>query len=205
MTTKHKTGGPAPRRSWWRESLCTAAVLIGLLASAGSMALPDDRDQPIRITADTAIRDEKKGVTVYTGNVHMIQGSMDIVADELTIYHATAQADKIVAKGKPAKLQQKPAVDEPLVRAHANVIEYYRTEDRVHLQSDAQITQDGASVNGDSIDYFIVEQLVKANSAQATDGKRVQVVIPPQVVREENNASEPNQPKETPSGATESN
>lgn len=205
MTTKHRTDGAPPRRSRWRASLCSATVLIGLLASATAMALPDDRDQPIRITADTAIRDEKKSVTIYTGNVHMIQGSMDIVADEITIYHATAQADKIVAKGKPAKLKQKPAVDEPLVRAHANTIEYYRNEDRVHLQSNAQITQDGASVDGDSIDYFIVEQLVKANSAKSTDGKRVQVVIPPQVVREEDNASEPNQPKETPSGATESN
>ena len=200
----HKPGGLSAIYARWRACLSAAAVAIGLIASSTSLALPEDRDQPIRITADTAIRDEKQGFTVYSGNVHMTQGSLDIRADELTIYHETAQADKIVAEGRPAKMQQKPAVDEPLVRAHANIIEYYKIEDRVHLRIDAQITQDGGSVNGDSIDYFIAEQLVKANSDQGTDGKRVQVVIPPEVVREENNADEKQPAKETASGATES-
>ena len=126
-----------------------AAVLGGLL-SAGALALPTDRDQPIRITADTAVRDEKQGFTVYRGNVHMIQGSMDIVADVLTIFHETAQADKIVAEGKPAKMQQRPAVGEPMVRARAEIIEYFKIEDRVHLKINAHIVQDGSSVTGDS-------------------------------------------------------
>lgn len=160
-------------------------LLLALLPAAMTRALPDDQDQPIRITADTAIRDEKQGFTVYSGNVHMIQGSMDIEADKITIYHATAQADKIVAEGKPARMQQKPAVDEPLVRARAEVIEYFKTENRVHLTKDAHITQDGSSVTGDSIDYFIAEQLVKAESDRETEGNRVRVVIEPQVLREE--------------------
>ena len=200
----YKAGGLSGHYAGWRGCLGAIAVACGLLFSTASLALPDDRDQPIRITADTAIRDEKQGFTVYSGNVHMIQGSLDIKADELTIYHETAKADKIVAKGKPAKLQQKPAIDEPLVRAHANIIEYFKVEERVHLRFDAQITQDGGSVNGDSIDYFIAEQLVKANSDQGTDGKRVQVIIPPEVVRDETDAGANEKAQETPSGATES-
>ena len=182
-------------RSNYQEKLRVAsraaALLLVLLPAATGHALPDDSEQPIRITADTAIRDEKQGFTVYTGNVHMIQGSMDIVADTITIFHETAQADKIVAEGKPAKMQQKPSVDEPLVRARAEIIEYYKIEDRVHLKINAHITQDGASVTGDSIDYYISEQLVKADSEQSPDGKRVQVVIPPNVIREENEADGP--------------
>jgi len=162
-----------------------AALLLVLLPAATGHALPDDSEQPIRITADTAIRDEKQGFTVYSGNVRMIQGSLDIEADKITIYHASARADKIVAEGKPAKMQQKPAVDEPLVKARAEIIEYYKNEDRVHLTKDAYINQDGASVTGDSIDYFIAEQLVKADSNKDTEGNRVQVVIPPNVIREE--------------------
>ena len=34
-------------------------------------------------------------------------------------------------------------------------------------------------VTGDSIDYFIAEQLVKADSDQTLEGNRVQVVIQP--------------------------
>ncbi|MEE4146411.1 MAG: lipopolysaccharide transport periplasmic protein LptA [Halieaceae bacterium] len=181
---KPRPEGRVRRCASWLRPLCLATVLSCLLP-AGVLALPDDRDQPIHITADTAIRDEKQGFTVYSGNVHMIQGSLDIVADKLTIYHEREQADKIVAEGKPAKMQQKPAVDEPLVKARAEIIEYYKIEDKVHLKINAYITQDGSSVTGDSIDYFITEQLVKADSQEAPDGKRVQVVIEPKLLREE--------------------
>jgi len=162
------------------------ALIMCLFVCGPAQSLPDDRDQPIRITADTAIRDEKQGFTVYTGNVHMIQGSLDIVADKITIYHETAEADKIVAEGRPAKMKQLPALDEPMIRARAQTIEYYKLEDRVHLKIDAHITRDdGSSVTGDSIDYYIADELIKADSDQSPDGKPVVVVIPPTVVREE--------------------
>ena len=186
---------PGERERRLSTQVCMLALLASLLPAVIAQALPDDRDQPIRITADTAIRDEKQGVTVYNGNVHMIQGSLDILADTITIYHETDQADKIIAEGKPARMEQKPAVDEPLVRARAEIIEYYKLEDRVHLKVNAHIDQDGASVTGDSIEYFIAEQLVKADSEQTPDGKRVQVVIPPNVVREDNAANGPAQSK----------
>lgn len=190
--SRHSRTGRIPANRLLRRCrlpLRVVALLAGLLLAIMANALPDDRDQPIRITADTAIRDEKQGFTVYSGNVHMTQGSMDIEADKLTIFHETAQADKIVAEGKPARMQQKPAVDEPMVRAHAEIIEYYKIEERVHFRIDAHIDQDGASVTGDSIDYFIAEQLVKADSDKATEGNRVQVVIPATTIREEETAS----------------
>ncbi len=186
---KLRPEGRMRRYGSWLRPVCVA-ILVTCLLPAGAFALPDDRDQPIHITADTAIRDEKQGFTVYRGNVHMIQGSMDIVADTLTIYHEKAEADKIVAEGKPAKMQQQPAVDEPLVKARAEIIEYYKIEDKVHLKINAHITQDGSSVTGDSIDYFITEQLVKADSQQAPDGKRVQVVIEPKVLKEEEDTAD---------------
>jgi len=190
--SRHSRAGRIPANRLLRRCrfpLRVVALLAGLLLAIVANALPDDRDQPIRITADTAIRDEKQGFTVYSGNVHMTQGSLDIEADKLTIFHETAQADKIVAEGKPARMQQKPAVDEPMVRAHAEIIEYYKIEERVHFRIDAHIDQDGASVTGDSIDYFIAEQLVKADSDKATEGNRVQVVIPATTIREEDTAS----------------
>lgn len=159
---------------------CAATLLLVLALFAGlTQALPDDRDQPIHITADKALRDEKLGMTVYTGNVQMDQGSMRITADTLTIYHVTEEADKIVAEGRPARMQQQPELDKGPVHAHAEVIEYFRDEERVHLQGNARVEQDGAVVAGDSIDYLIAEQLVKADSDITLEGNRVQVIIPP--------------------------
>ena len=161
--------------------LLTSLLLLLTLPAGLAQALPDDQDQPIHITADKALRDEKLGFTVYSGNVQMDQGSMRLEADKLTIYHVNEDADKIVAEGQPAKMQQQPELDKGTVYAQAGVIEYFKNEDRVHLQTDARIEQDGSLVAGDSIDYFIEEQLVKADSDTADESKRVQVVIPPSV------------------------
>lgn len=171
-----------------------ALLLLLILTTGLAQALPDDRDQPIHISADKALRDEKQGFTIYSGNVQMEQGSMRLEADKLTIYHATDGVDKVVAEGRPAKMQQQPELDKAVVHAHAGVIEYFRNEERVHLQQNARIEQDGAVVSGDSIDYFIEEQLVKANSDLAVEGNRVNVVIPPNV---QSDATEPDKSTET--------
>ena len=157
-----------------------AALLLLLVLPTGPIqALPDDKDQPIHISADKALRDEKQGFTIYSGNVQMEQGSMRLEADKLTIYHATEDVDRIVAEGRPAKMQQQPELDKAVVYAHADVIEFFKSEERVHLQTNARIEQEGSVVSGDSIDYFIAEELVKADSDQAVEGNRVNVVIPP--------------------------
>ena len=169
------------------SSLCLATLLGCLLASLpmAALALPEDRDQPIRITADQALRDEKQGFTVYSGNVNMDQGTLHIDADRITVYHMEEEADRIVAEGSPAHLQQQPEPEKPLVHAEARVIEYFKAEDRVQLRQAAKIEQEGSIVTGDTIDYFITEQLVRADSDQADTGSRVEVVIPAQAIQEQ--------------------
>ncbi len=165
------------------------AAMLALLGTGWAAALPDDREQPIQITADSALRDEKQGFTVYTGNVHMVQGSLQIDADKLTIYHENEQADRVVAEGAPARMQQQPDVDEAVVHARAENIEYLRSKEEIYLRRNAYIDQDGATVTGDSIVYFINEQKVQADAAKAPDGPRVITVIPPQMVRDSENGS----------------
>ena len=160
-----------------------AALLLVLVQAFQVAALPDDRDQPIHITADQALRDEKQGMTVYSGNVNMTQGSLRISADKITIYHMAEDLDRVIAEGSPATLQQQPEIDKGLVHARANTITYYRIEDRVHLQQSAHIERDGAIVSGDSIDYFIAKELVKADSDTEQADSRVEVVIPPQATQ----------------------
>jgi len=171
---------------------CALLLAVLLVAFSGTaLALPEDREQPIRITADQALRDEKQGFTEYTGNVRMDQGSLHIEADKITIYHVKEEADKIVAEGAPAHMQQRPELDKGLMHARANIIEYYKAEDRIHLRDNAQVEQDGSTVAGDTIDYFITEQLVRADSNQAETSSRVEVVIPAQVVNKQESDSGP--------------
>ncbi len=172
---------PRPRRPYW---LTVLTLVAGLAATPGAMALPDDRDQPIRIEADEALRDEKQGFTRYEGNVKMDQGSLHIEADRITVYHDQREADRIIAEGNPASLQQQPEPDKGLVKARARLIEYFKSEDRIRLSDGANIEQEGSIVTGDSIDYYITEQLVRADSDKSREDSRVQVVIPAQAIQE---------------------
>ena len=190
-----------PRRCADRRKPLHFALAFAALLSLGApmgLTLPDDRSQPIHISADKALRDEKQGVTIYSGNVQMNQGSMHIEADRVTIYHIEAEADKIVARGKPAKMRQRPDLEKGPVHARALIIEYYQREQKVQLREEARIEQDGAIVTGDTIDYFIAQELVKADSDGAREGNRVQVVIPPSMQQDVNLA-----PPDAPAAALE--
>ncbi|MDO8861362.1 lipopolysaccharide transport periplasmic protein LptA [Haliea sp. E1-2-M8] len=172
---------PDPGRALWRAALVTAAWL---LLAPGATALPDDRQQPIRISADQALRDERQGYTEYTGNVRMQQGSLQIEAEKITVFHQQVAADRILAEGNPARMQQQPDVDKSIIHAAAQRIEYFKAEERVHLQRQARIEQEGSIVTGDSIDYYMAEQRVRADAGRREDGGRVEVVIPAQVLQD---------------------
>ncbi len=162
-----------------------ASALVSLLALSVpgiASALPDDREQPIHIEADEALRDEKQGFTRYKGNVKMDQGSLHIEAEQITIYHVGEDADRILATGKPAHLQQQPDPAKGFIKARAETIEYMKNEQRIELRKSAHIEQDGSIVTGESIDYLIDQQLVKAGSALGDETSRVQVVIPAQAL-----------------------
>ena len=185
----------ADRYALASKCFITLFVLLLGVQAAVTHALPDDRDQPIHLTADKALRDEKNGVTVYTGNVQMKQGSMELEADTLTIYHRSDDASEIVAEGNPARMRQQPELDEGIVHAHADVIKYFKNEDRVHLQTNAHLEQDGSAVDGDSIDYLMSEQLITAESDQTRADNKVVVIIPPSV----DSGGDTNTPEEQPS------
>jgi lipopolysaccharide export system protein LptA len=157
----------------------TLTFLLCTLLAPAALSLPEDRTQAIVINADQALRDEKQGLTVYSGNVQLDQGTLHIAADRITIYRIVEDGDKIVAEGKPARMQQIPNVGEELMHAKAGKIEYYKAEERVLLKQDAQIEQGGSIVTGQTIEYFVSEQLVKAKSDEAQVDNRVHVVIPP--------------------------
>ena len=160
------------------------SLLALLWTACCAHALDSDRDQPIQITADVAVRDESKGETRYEGNVVLTQGSLRISADTLSIRHGTAEADKIVATGQPATLVQQPTPDQAPVDASAKRIVYIRSSDLVRLIDEARIAQDGSTLSGDKIDYLVSQRTVRAAGTPGAEGAgRVEVVIPPENLR----------------------
>ncbi len=168
-----------------REQSRVACLMLWLFCLSPDLAaLESDKDQPIQIEADIAVRDESAGETRYEGNVILTQGSLRITADLISIRHDSAAADKIIATGRPATLVQTPASDQAPVDASARLIEYIRSEDLVRLIDEARIIQDGSVLSGDSIEYLVSQKKVKAAGSPGSAGEgRVEVVIPPENLR----------------------
>ncbi|MFC3607855.1 lipopolysaccharide transport periplasmic protein LptA [Stutzerimonas tarimensis] len=161
-------------------------ILTGLLAlfiSASAMALPEDRNQPIRIQADTAELDDRQGVAVYRGDVVITQGTLRITGNTVTITQdQNGDVDVFTAVGKPAYYEQQPAVDRPIVQAYGLTIQYFAVDERVVLIDQARVVQEGNTFEGEKIVYDTRRQIVNAGRAGtevSTPRPRIDMVIQP--------------------------
>lgn len=154
------------------------------LGSAAAWALPTDRDQPIRVQADSAELDDKQGVAVYRGNVVITQGTLKITGDTVTITQdANGDVEVFTSVGKPAYYEQKPAVDKEIVKAYGLTIQYFAANERIILLDQAKVVQEGNTFEGEKIVYDTQRQIV--NAGRATGGNvttprpRIDMVIQP--------------------------
>ena len=166
--------------------LCLGAVL----GSASAWALPSDRDQPIRVQADSAELDDKQGVAVYRGNVVMTQGTMKITGDTVTITQdANGDIDVFTSVGKPAYYEQKPDVDKDIVKAYGLTIQYYASNERIVLIDQAKVIQQGNTFEGEKIVYDTQRQIVNAGRATGSNVSvprpRIDMILQPRKKNEQ--------------------
>ena len=65
------------------------ALLVSIIALSGSCLASDEYDsQPITVESDRAERNERTGLTQYSGNVIISQGSLIIDANTVEIHYA---------------------------------------------------------------------------------------------------------------------
>lgn len=142
-----------------------------------SHALPSDANQPIKLLADKATYSERTGVTSYSGNVIITQGTLKLTADNITVNLSKNRSiDSAVATGRPATMQQVITQEKGLAKGQANRIDYNAVTGIVTLTGNAHLVQNGASFAGNVIRYSL-----KAGDVEATAGnsQRVELVFPP--------------------------
>lgn len=159
--------------------LALMATLGTLAVTAPAGALPDDRNQAIEIRSREAVREEKKGLTVYEGNVTIRQGSILIRADKVSVYVEAGKVNRIEAVGQPARYQQQPEPDSELIIARARTIEYRLNDDFIHLVGEASLEQEQATLSGERIDYDLEKEVIRARGGDDSDNERIRMVIPP--------------------------
>ncbi len=154
---------------------------LSLSTAVAAVALPDDRKQTISIESDSAERNEKTGLTVYSGNVIISQGSILIEADQITLHYQGSKISRIECQSTPASYQQQPQAQGPMLVARAEHIDYLLADDQIVLQRNAVLSRNGTIIRGDSINYDIKNETWKAKGNDLGEQKRIQLVIPPSV------------------------
>lgn len=176
-----------PRIKALLSYLLLPSILLCLPMSL--LALSSDRDQPINLEADSADIDDLKGISIYTGNVILTQGTMVIKSSKLTLYNdKNKELEKAIAVGTDKKLatfKQRPEGKDKDFRARSKTMIYYLNKDKIHLLKNAYVWQAGDTFSGDKIIYDTKNETVLASSIKNKNGKpvasggRVKVTIQP--------------------------
>jgi lipopolysaccharide export system protein LptA len=149
--------------------LCLPATVAGLSA---------DRTQPIYIEADSAVLKEKEGISTYTGNVTLRQGSLSLRGEAMTVYHDGDHIKRVILTGNPATIVQRPEGRDMDLHAESRRMEYLAADEQIILSEDARIWQeDGKEFRSDRIIYNITTNTV--NAGGDADGDRVHITFQP--------------------------
>lgn len=160
-----------------RTALRCAALLLALLPAI-AQGLSSDRRQPITIEADRATLNEKDGSSIYEGNVHLQQGSLNLRGDRMSVQLSGEELEQIVLTGQPASYQQRPEGRDSDQHAEAGRIEYHAADQRLILLENARVWQSGAEeFRSERIVYDIRSNTVTAGGGSS--GDRVRITLQP--------------------------
>ena len=163
-----------------------ALLLSGLLCllSIPAMAKQGDLKQELKIAAVSQSADIKNNQIVFNGPVTIIQGTININADELRAFTPENSVSKrLIATGKPATFSQE-LDDGNIGTASANEISYDLATTTLTLTGNAKLDQAGSQVTGNLIKYNIkAQELIAESTGKGQD--RVITIIQPENFQDE--------------------
>jgi len=146
-------------------------VLALCLCSTPTLALRDDVTKPVRINADTVVFNKAKGFAVYSGNVVIVQGSLQLKAWEIKIQAPNNTIQLITAKGSPVQFQQ-TMDDGKVAKGKANLIRYQVEEKRLVMDGGAELVQNNDKFSSQHIEYSTRTGELKAGIARVKGKKQ---------------------------------
>ena len=152
-------------------------LLLLMLLPLHCWAMDSDRDQPINIEADQLEIREQENVSIYQGNVLLVQGSLRINSDRMVIhFNEDSELTLMEMTGNPAKFQQLDNAQQQ-IRGEAEQIDYSDVDSLLILRRKASLDQAGKVITSDLIRVNTATSGLEAGGAQSD--VRTTIVIPP--------------------------
>ena len=160
--------------------LCPAFLIAITLALTPLQlsAFTADGNEPIKIQSDKAELDEQKGLSTYSGDVIITQGTSVLKSDTVIVYNSKEGLIKIEAFGTPAQFSQQDNKDSPPTHAYGNTIIYTRADERLTLIENAKLEQGKNTFRGKEIIYNTVTRIVTAQGGE-DKANRVEIIVHP--------------------------
>jgi len=160
-------------------------ALLLLLLPGELWALASDGEQPIEVEADELEVRDKEKISIYLGNVTLVQGSLEISADRIVI-HFNEASELILMEmtGTPATFRQLDDNQQEILGEALN-IDYTQSESLLELRNSARISQAGDIIESDLIRINTESNSLQAGSAESD--QRVKMLIQP---KQNSNSSE---------------
>ena len=158
------------------------ATLLFALSSVAALAEKADRSQPVNLEADSVTVDDRSKLSVYQGNVSLVQGTMSLQADRIEVRQDAAGFDKATAFGNPVKFRQKQEGKDEYIEGYAKRVEYDGKQSKLELLGDARLKKGADVLNGNYISYNANTEFFEVKGAGtpgAPGSGRVRAVIQP--------------------------
>jgi len=159
----------------------TAARLIALglllLPVSGLRALTTDGEQPISVEADNLEIRDAENISIYDGNVKLVQGSLEINSDRLVIhFNAANELLSMEMTGSPVHYRQLDDQRREML-GEARRMEYLKSESVLEMHESAWFSHAGDRIESDLIRINTRDNSLQAGSADSD--KRVKMLIQP--------------------------
>jgi lipopolysaccharide export system protein LptA len=130
-------------------------LLVVAAALAGNVyAKSTDRTQPMDLDADsTDCSVEENGPCVFNGDVHIVQGSLDIRAARADVRRGAGDIQRVLLTGSPVRMKQELDGGGSM-NARASNVDYDMPNDTVVFTGNVEIDQPGrGTMSGPRIVY----------------------------------------------------
>ena len=167
-------------RNTLKRLLFSAILFSGCL---NAYALESDRQQPISIDADSASLDQKNQVTVFSGNVVVVQGTLSMHASLARVTRDAAGNQTMNAQGSPVYFRQQLDNNKGLAEGWGDRAEYASATNTVKLVGHAKVRRGGDQAQGEAISYNTkteVYTVLGGNAVGNKKGQRVHIIIQPE-------------------------
>ena len=173
-----------------KTSLTALLLLFSmLLTGAPALAEKADRSKPVNIEADSVTVDDLHKVSVYLGNVVLVQGTMTLRADKIVVHQDAAGFNSATAYGNPVSFRQKRDGVDEYIEGFAKRMQYDGKPGTLQLYDDARLKRGADELRGSYISYNANTEFFEVkggnNTATSPAGRkgRVSAVIQPKLAK----------------------